>query len=79
MRSISVLCNTVLVGTCRLQDGRQIEIVRNIPEPVNLLYDDLVNKDVIDHLLRDNISRDVASLQKTSACTLPCAAFFIDC
>lgn len=69
---ISVLCNTVLVGNMpAVQDGRQIEIVRNIPEPVNLLYDDLVNKDVIDHLLRDNISRDVASLLKR----LPLAHF----
>jgi hypothetical protein len=69
---MAVMCNTLLVGNLpSVQDGRQIEIVRNIPEPVNLLYDDLVNKDVVEHLLRDNIAPDVAALLKK----LPLAYF----
>jgi len=60
---MAVCCNSILVGNVPIvQDGRQVEILRNIPEAVNLLYDDLVNKDVVEHLLRDNIPTDVAQL-----------------
>jgi hypothetical protein len=69
---MAVMCNTILVSNVpAVEDGREIEILRNIPEPVNLLFDDLVNKDVVDHLLRDNISPDVAALLKK----LPLAYF----
>ena len=37
-------------------------IERNIPEPINLLFDDVVNKDVLNHLLRDNIPSDAARI-----------------
>ena len=33
-----------------------------IPEPINLLFDDVVNKDVVGHLLRDNIPADTARI-----------------
>ena len=48
-----------------VNDGRELEIQRNIPEPINLLYDDIVNDDVVTHLLADNIPSDTAKhLQK---------------
>ena len=60
---MAVMCNCLLVGNLPVvRDGRQIEILRNIPEAVNLIYDDLINKDVIDNLLRYNISKEVAKL-----------------
>jgi hypothetical protein len=63
---ISVVVNCLLVAnTPAVNDGRELEIQRNIPEPINLLYDDVVNDDVIGHLLADNIPSDTAKhLQK---------------
>ena len=62
--SVSVNC-LLIANTPAVNDGRELEVQRNIPEPVNLLYDDVVNEDVINHLLVDNIPSDTAKhLQK---------------
>jgi hypothetical protein len=62
----SVVLNSLLIMNApAVNDGRELEIQRNIPEPINLLYDDVVNDDVVTHLLADNIPSDTAKhLQK---------------
>lgn len=62
-RPISVLANAVLVAnTPPVNDGREIVVTRNVPEGVSLLYEDLVNKQVIEHLLEHGIPQDAADL-----------------
>ena len=56
------MLNAVMVANApAVSDGREVLIERNIPEPINLLFDDIVNKDVLKHLLRDNIPSDASS------------------
>lgn len=57
------MLNAVMVANApAVSDGREVTIERNIPEPINLLFDDVVNKDVLGHLLRDNIPSDAARI-----------------
>ena len=57
------MLNAVMVANApAVSDGREVTIERNIPEPINLLFDDVVNKDVLNHLLRDNIPSDAARI-----------------
>jgi hypothetical protein len=60
---ICTMVNAIMVANApSIFDGRELIINRNVPEPINLLFDDIVNKDVISHLLRDNIPSDTARL-----------------
>jgi len=60
---ICTMVNAVLVANApSVFDGRELTVNRNVPEPINLLFDDIVNKDVIKHLLRDNIPSDTARI-----------------
>jgi len=60
---ICTMLNAVMVANApAVSDGREVTIERNIPEPVNLLFDDVVNKDVLSHLLRDNIPSDAGRI-----------------
>jgi hypothetical protein len=60
---LAVMLNSLLIiNAPPVNDGRQMLVTRNIPEPINLLFDDIVNMDVIQHLLRDNIPVDTARI-----------------
>lgn len=60
---VCVMLNSIMVANApAVSDGREVLIQRNIPEPINLLFDDIVNKDVLHHLLRDNIPSDAAKI-----------------
>ena len=60
---VCVMLNSVMVSNApAVSDGREVAIERNIPEPINLLFDDVVNKDVLQHLLRDNIPSDAGRI-----------------
>lgn len=60
---LCTMANALMVANApAVSDGRELVIQRNIPEPINLLFDDVVNKDVIQHLLRDNIPVDTARI-----------------
>ena len=62
-RPISVLANALLVANAPpVNDGREVVITRNVPESVSLLYEDVVNKQVIQHLLEHGIPQDAAEL-----------------
>ena len=57
------MLNAVMVANApAVSDGREVTIERNIPEPINLLFDDVVNKDVLAHLLQDNIPSDAGRI-----------------
>lgn len=61
----AVLMNGMLVVNApSVNDGREVVIERNIPEPVNLLFDNIVNRDVISHLMGENLSVDIKSILK---------------
>lgn len=60
---LCTMANAIMVANApAVSDGRELTIQRNIPEAINLLFDDVVNKDVINHLLRDNIPVDTARI-----------------
>ena len=60
---LCTMLNAVMVANApAISDGREVTIERNIPEPINLLFDDVVNKDVLSHLLRDNIPSDAGRI-----------------
>ncbi|MFT4976221.1 MAG: hypothetical protein ACI8S6_002117 [Myxococcota bacterium] len=64
-RPISVLTNAVLIANAPpVNDGREIVVTRNVPESVSLLYEDLVNKQVMGHLLEHGIPQDAAEIFK---------------
>ncbi|MBM74778.1 MAG: hypothetical protein CMK59_05210 [Proteobacteria bacterium] len=71
---LAIFLNALLViNAPAVNDGRQLDVQRNIPEPINLLFDDIINEDVIEHLLRDNIPSDSGKLLKK----LPLANFSV--
>lgn len=43
-------------------DGREVEVRRNVPEPMSLLYEDVVTGDVVTQVLRDPVPRQAAQL-----------------
>jgi hypothetical protein len=60
---LSVLTNTILVANAPpINDGREVVITRNVPEAVSLLYEDVVNKQVMRHLLEHGIPQDAAAI-----------------
>ena len=60
---LCTMVNAIMIANApAISDGREVAIQRNIPEPINLLFDDVVNKDVIQHLLLDNIPADAAKI-----------------
>ena len=60
---LCTMLNAVMVANApAVSDGREVTIERNIPEPINLLFDDVVNKDVLAHLLQDNIPSDAGRI-----------------
>ena len=60
---MAVLLNAALVVNApAANDGRELVIERNVPEGINLLFDDIVNGDVINFLLQDSISSDTGRL-----------------
>lgn len=59
----AVFLNSVLaVNAPSINDGRELLVQRNIPEPINLLYDDIVNRDVIASLIEENIPSDTKKI-----------------
>ncbi|MGC6508957.1 MAG: hypothetical protein ACON4U_11100 [Myxococcota bacterium] len=63
---LSVLLNAaMIINAPAVNDGREVVIERNIPESVNLLFDDIVNLDVMAHLTSENLSQDVKGLLKS--------------
>ncbi|MBT3217479.1 MAG: hypothetical protein HN348_00165 [Proteobacteria bacterium] len=58
-----VMLNAMFVANMpAVDDGRDVTIQRNVPEPVSLLNEDLVDKEVIEHLLLEPIPKDAAKV-----------------
>lgn len=73
-RPLSVLLNAVMVANApSVSDGREVVVTRNVPESVSLLFQDIVNHEVIDHLLTHGIPPDAAQLIRS----LPLASFSV--
>ncbi len=71
---ISVLLNAIMVANApSVNDGREIVVTRNVPESVSLLYQDIVNGEVIQHLLTHGIPADAARFIRQ----MPLASFSI--
>ena len=69
---ISVLTNAMMVANAPpVSDGREIVITRNVPEGLSLLYEDVVNRQVIEHLLEHGIPPNAAEVLRS----LPLASF----
>ncbi len=65
---------TLVVNAPAVFDGRGVLVQRNVPEPVSLLFEDIVTQASIDHLLKDPVPRRAgAALRK-----LPLARFSVD-
>ena len=71
---ISVLLNAIMVANApSVNDGREIVVTRNVPEGISLLYQDIVNKQVVQHLLEHGIPADAAEI----IAQLPLASFSV--
>lgn len=58
-----LLLNALLVANmATVRDGRQVQIERNIPEAISLLYEDVVTESVVARLLEQAIPDDAAAI-----------------
>jgi hypothetical protein len=73
-KPLSVLLNAIMIANAPpVNDGREIVVTRNVPEDVSLLYQDIVNHQVIQHLLTHGIPDDAANLIRK----MPLASFSV--
>ena len=72
---ISVLANALMVANAPpVNDGREVIVSRNVPEGVSLLYEDVVSRSVIEHLLEHGIPPKAAEILRA----LPLASFSVE-